>query len=69
MTRGEFMRQLHQAGLGEIVVVEREPNGRLEAHSHPFESQALILAGEIGLRVDGREACYRIGDVFRLDNG
>jgi quercetin dioxygenase-like cupin family protein len=69
MTPDEFSRQLGQAGFGEIVVVEREPHGRLEQHSHPFESQALILAGEISLRVAGRESCYRVGEVFHLDNG
>ena len=69
MTAEEFSRQLRLAGFGEIVVVEREPNGRLDEHSHPFESQALILAGEISLRVAGRESCYRAGDVFHLDNG
>jgi len=69
MTAEEFSRQLRLAGFGEIVVVEREPNGRLGEHSHPFESQALILAGEISLRVAGQERRYQVGEVFHLDNG
>jgi len=69
MTPEEFSRELRQAGFNEFVVVEREPHGRLGQHSHPFESKALILCGEIGLVVDGRESLHRTGDVFHLGNG
>jgi quercetin dioxygenase-like cupin family protein len=69
MTEEEFSRQLRNEGFAEMVTVERESNGRLAAHAHPFESKALILSGEIGLIVDGRESCYRTGDVFHLASG
>ena len=69
MTSEEFSRELRRAGFRDIVVVEREPEGRLGEHSHPFESRALILSGEISLIVAGRESCYRPGDVFHLGNG
>jgi len=69
MTPEEFSSELRQAGFEQFVVVEREPRGRLGQHSHPFESKALILSGEIGLVVDGHESRYRPGDVFHLANG
>jgi quercetin dioxygenase-like cupin family protein len=69
MTPDEFSAELQRTGFQELVVVEREPNGELDEHSHPFESRALILAGEITLNVAGRERTYRAGDSFHLLNG
>jgi quercetin dioxygenase-like cupin family protein len=69
MSPDEFSLELRNEGFGEIVVVEREPNGRLEGHAHPFESKALILSGELGIIVDGNESRYQAGDVFRLGHG
>jgi quercetin dioxygenase-like cupin family protein len=69
MTEEEFSAELRRDGFADMVIVDREPHGRLEEHAHPFESKALILSGEIGLVVDGRESSYRTGDVFHLANG
>jgi quercetin dioxygenase-like cupin family protein len=69
MTPDEFSAELRRSGFQELVVVEREANGALDEHSHPFESRALILSGEITLNVGGRESTYRSGDSFHLLNG
>jgi quercetin dioxygenase-like cupin family protein len=69
MTPEEFTAQLRQAGFGEFVTVEWPANGALDEHSHPFESRALILSGEITLGVDGRETRYAPGETFHLLRG
>ncbi|BAL23056.1 cupin domain-containing protein [Azoarcus sp. KH32C] len=48
------------------MLVEREPNGALDTHTHPFEAKALILAGEILIRTEAEATTYRVGDVFHL---
>jgi len=68
-SQDEFTEVLRREGHQNVVVVEREPNGALDLHSHPFASRALILAGEIELIVDGRSNTYRPGEVFVLRNG
>ncbi|WP_217351246.1 hypothetical protein [Azoarcus sp. DN11] len=44
MDRDEFMRRLREEGFEEFVTVEREPDGALDLHTHPFEAKALVLA-------------------------
>jgi quercetin dioxygenase-like cupin family protein len=65
----EFTEQLRRSGFDQIVLVEREPLGRLDSHSHPFQSRALVVEGEITLIVDGQEMLYRAGDIFQLERG
>ncbi|VVE89541.1 cupin domain-containing protein [Pandoraea bronchicola] len=65
MQREAFERELAQEGFAEGVTVTREA-GDLEAHTHPFEAKALILSGEIAIRVGDSERVYREGDVFHL---
>jgi quercetin dioxygenase-like cupin family protein len=65
MTAEEFSAELRRQGFRESVVVERQ-SGSLDLHSHPFESRAPILEGEITLVVEGTERLYRPGDVFHL---
>lgn len=69
ITAEDFSRQLRADGFREIVLVEREPDGVLDQHSHPFESKALILSGELTLLIAGRESFYGSGDVFHLRPG
>jgi len=69
MTAGQFTTELRQAGFEQVVEVEWPANGYLEEHSHPFESRALILSGEITLTVEGRETRYGVGEVFHLAHG
>lgn len=69
MEREEFIAQLSRQGFETFVDVGREANGMLDTHSHPFESKALILDGEIRIVIAGAERTYRKGDVFDLANG
>lgn len=66
MDRRIFEENLVSEGYSEIVTVERVAHGFLDTHAHPFEAKALILAGEIALRVDATERRYQVGDVFHL---
>ena len=52
MTEQQFRDQLASEGITTVVVVEREPNGSLDTHSHPLEARALILDGEITIVTD-----------------
>ena len=61
-----FETRLRNDGFSQTVIVEREANGRLGLHTHPFEALALILAGEIRIDVDGESRLYRVGEVFHL---
>lgn len=69
MNKEEFTAQLSRQGFGSLVEVEREPNGMMDLHSHPFDSKALILEGEIRLVIAGAERVYRSGEVFELSSG
>ena len=62
----DFSDQLKQDGFNELVSVTREPNGFLDTHTHPFEAKALVVRGELRLRVGDAEQVYRVGDVFHL---
>ena len=69
MTADQFKDKLRTEGFDEFVLVEREADGMLDHHSHPFEAKALILDGEIRIIVAGEERLYKQGDVFHLGNG
>ena len=66
MNSEEFTQQLHNEGFGTVVKVEREPNGSMDLHSHPFEAKALILEGEITISAEGKTRHCLPGDVFQL---
>ena len=61
-----FLDTLKAEGYAEPVRVEREANGRLDDHAHPFEAKALILRGEMRIHAGGEIKIYRAGDVFHL---
>jgi quercetin dioxygenase-like cupin family protein len=65
MQRDTFEQALAREGFTALVTVTREA-GDLGEHTHPFEAKALILLGEIAIRVGDNERVYREGDVFHL---
>lgn len=67
MQREEFTALLAAERYEEVVTIEREANGALDSHAHPFAAKALILEGELSISTDGVERVYRAGDVFQLD--
>ena len=68
MDRETFVRTLAEAGFPEPVLVTRE-SGEMDEHTHPLEAMALIVAGEMHIRVGGEERLYRVGDVFQVGAG
>lgn len=67
MNEAEFRQLLAEQGFGTVVTVEREPNGSLDTHTHPFEARAMILAGEITVVANGQTWHCGPGDTFHLD--
>lgn len=66
MQREEFTALLAAESFEEAVTVEREADGRMDVHSHPFEAKALVLQGDLSIRIGDDERVYRAGDVFHL---
>jgi quercetin dioxygenase-like cupin family protein len=66
MDREAFTESLTKDGFPEAVVVTREANTTMDVHEHSFEAKALILEGELHIRVDDTEQAYKVGDVFHL---
>ena len=66
MDRETFTENLTKEGFAETVVVTREANISMDVHEHPFEAKALILDGELHIRVGETEQAYKVGDVFHL---
>ncbi|GAB5098818.1 cupin domain-containing protein [Caballeronia sp. HLA56] len=66
MHRDEFLALLPEEGFQEVVTVTREPNGVMDIHAHPFEAKALIVEGEITIRVGDDERLYHVGEIFQL---
>lgn len=66
MEREAFENRLRDEGFDNTVLVERDANGHLDDHSHPFEALALILSGEITIRTQKESLTYRNGEVFHL---
>ncbi len=66
MTEQEFRDLLANEGFSTVVAVEREANGSLDTHSHPFEARALVTDGEITIVWAGGTQHCRAGDIFQL---
>jgi quercetin dioxygenase-like cupin family protein len=66
MERDDFIEMLAREGFQTTVLLEREAGASLNDHAHPFEAKALILEGELALRIADEETRYQAGDVFHL---
>ncbi len=66
MTETEFRQQLAAQGFETFVVVEREANGSLDEHTHPFDAHALILEGDITIVCSGQATRCCPGETFQL---
>ncbi len=66
MNETEFRQMLAEQGFENVVTVEREPDGALDTHSHPFEACALVVAGDITIVAEGKTWHCGPGDTFRL---
>ena len=66
MNRTTFTESLTKDGFPEAVLVTREANITMDVHQHPFEAKALIVEGDMHIRVGDEERTYKVGDVFHL---
>jgi quercetin dioxygenase-like cupin family protein len=66
MNKNDFEAALKAENFNEAVTVSKPVGYTMEEHAHPFEAWALIIEGDITLRVDGASTTYAAGDVFRL---
>jgi quercetin dioxygenase-like cupin family protein len=65
----DFEARLRREGYQEVSTVEMKPGQTNPTHSHDFDAEALIVAGDITISCDGSARCYRAGDVFKLAAG
>lgn len=68
MDRKEFTATLVMEGFPEAVEVVKGPD-YVPDHTHPFEAKALIVAGDMRIRVGDSEQSYQVGDIFHLQPG
>jgi quercetin dioxygenase-like cupin family protein len=66
MERDDFVEMLAREGFQTTVLMEREAGASADNHTHSFEAKALILEGELTLRIGDNETLYQAGDVFHL---
>jgi quercetin dioxygenase-like cupin family protein len=66
MNQELFKKILSDEGFQDLVIVEREADGYLDIHTHPFEAKALILEGSIVIQVDDETLSFSEGDIFHL---
>ena len=66
MEKQTFIEALTAEGFQSIAEVARKADEFVDVHAHPFEAKALILDGEISLRLGEAERRYGIGQIFHL---
>jgi len=66
MNADTFHKTVTAEGFSEPVLIEREVDGFMDVHTHPFEAKALIVQGQIEIGLDDQSQTYRAGDVFHL---
>ena len=68
-TYDAFHRHARETGADEVIERHWGPNQVVETHTHAFDADALVTAGEMWLtREDGTQH-LRAGDTFRLPGG
>jgi quercetin dioxygenase-like cupin family protein len=68
MDTASFEHQLKRDGYA-VNTVSRKANEFVDTHTHTFEAKALILSGQISIKVDGKDTLYQPGSVFHLMAG
>ena len=66
MNSQDFEAQLKAENFDAGVTISKPVGYAMDEHAHPFEAWALIVEGDITLRVNGAFTTYAAGDVFRL---
>jgi len=69
MELGSFEAELRREGFLDVAVKSLEAGAVIESHAHAFDVRALVLEGDITLRVDGGSTRYGPGEVFVMARG
>ena len=68
VTFAEFETRARAQGFDEVVERDWAPGTVLEDHRHPFQVEALVVRGEMWLKIgDGEPRRLLAGDTFELD--
>ena len=62
-----FDAEARAQGFDEVVERKWAPSVNLDSHTHPFSVRALVVQGEMWLKVGSEERHLRPGDEFKLD--
>ena len=65
----EFAISARAAGYEEVLERVWGPAIELDAHTHDFDAQALVIQGEMWLTCDGITQHLTMGNGFSLDRG
>ncbi|MSR13426.1 MAG: cupin [Gammaproteobacteria bacterium] len=69
MSKSDFASRLTRDGYGEFSTGQYEPHHAQADHTHDFDLQVLITAGEITVTSLGVEKTYRTGDAVEVRTG
>lgn len=64
-----FLVEALAGGCDEALVREWRPEVVVETHSHPFDSEAIVMRGEMWLTEGDRTRHLQRGGTFRLSAG
>jgi quercetin dioxygenase-like cupin family protein len=68
MTRQDYEVELRRRGF-EYEFSEQSPDFRASEHAHEFDACALILSGQVGITINGKERIYSAGESFDVPAG
>ena len=69
MSLEETKQRLQEEGYGPIEIFDAEPHEEDSDHSHDFDTYILMLAGEMFVRLDGKEKTLQEGDSIFIPKG
>ena len=64
-----FAAEARACGFDEVVERKWPPGTVVESHTHSFTAQALVVQGEMWLKVGDEERHLQPGDEFTLPSG
>ena len=64
-----FEAEARGAGFDEALVREWAPDTVLDTHTHPFDADAVVTAGEMWLTCEGSTRHLLPGGTFSIANG
>ena len=62
----QFSTTARARGFDETLVREWQPDQVMADHSHPFDTEAVVVRGEFWLTVGGETKHLKTGDAFQV---